>query len=197
MKNSVPVQDFRNAATVGEAVSRADGLLEQVIETASGQALEITQQTLEQRYEAAMVQYVEAKRDQAGRIEDRLESLIEAQTSRLQDVQSHAPGLLALPGTRLKWQQQIQRQQTTVQLLHARLETVREIKDGMDMHGSRIEALAHHKLRHDQPDLASEWDDMLAAQRRHVTLEREKRHRETLARSTAGRGLHLGHVQER
>ena len=188
----------RNMAGGGDALSQGDGLLGQALEAAAEQTSEITSETVQQPYEAAMSRYVEAKRDQAERIEDRLENLIEVQTSRLQDVQNHAPGFLAFPGTRVKWQQQVQRQLTTVHQLHARLDIVREIKDGMDMHGSRIEALANHKLRIEQPDLARDWDEVLAAQRRHMLLQREKaREEEARSRLTAGRGQHLGHAQER
>ena len=83
----------------------------------------------------------------------------------MQQTQARQSGILALPGARAKWQQQ--QQQNTMQRLHGRLESVREIKDGMGVHGLRIEELAIRKLRAQEPELAREWDDRQEAQRLH------------------------------
>jgi hypothetical protein len=48
---------------------------------------------------------VESKHDQAERIGNRLEALIERQASRLQQSRAQQPGLIALPGARSRWQQ--------------------------------------------------------------------------------------------
>ena len=148
---------------------------------------------------------VEAKHDQAERIEDRLEDLIERQESRMQQAQAKQPGMLALPSTRAKWQQQMQQQQATLQRLHGRLETVREIKEGMGIHSPRIEELAARKLRAQEPELASEWADMREAQRRPEALQRkeeqekkqtqDRERREQIERT--GRGVRLGLSQAR
>jgi hypothetical protein len=113
--------------------------------------------------------------------------------------------MLALPSTRAKWQQQMQQQQATLQRLHGRLETVREIKEGMGIHSPRIEELAARKLRAQEPELASEWADMREAQRRHEALQRkeeqekkqtqDRERREQIERT--GRGVRLGLSQAR
>ncbi|MFC3658360.1 hypothetical protein ACFOPN_22795, partial [Xanthomonas hyacinthi] len=54
---------------------------------------------LESQYSAAFAAQVEAKHDQAERVEDRLEDLIERQESRMQQAQAKQPGMLALPST--------------------------------------------------------------------------------------------------
>ena len=113
---------------------------------------------LESPYSAALAVQVEAKHEQVERIEDRLENLIESQASRLQCTQLGQPGMLALPGKRTQWQQQMQQQQKTMQRLLGRLELVREVRDSMGVHAPRIEELATRKLRAQQPELASEWD---------------------------------------
>jgi len=157
---------------------------------------------LESQYSAAFAAQVEAKHDQAERVEDRLENLIELQASRLQQAQSSQPGILALPGARAKWQQKMQQQQSTMQRLQGRLETVREIKEGMGIHGPRIEELATRKLRAQEPELAKDWDDLREAQRQRQALlrkqEQEKKQvLEREQREHLGRGMRLGLSQAR
>lgn len=183
-----------------EVEAQADGLLDRAVEAQSEQTALLEATPLESQYSAAFAAQVEAKHDQAERIEDKLENLIEQQASRLQQAQARQPGMLALPGARAKWQQQMQQQQSTMQRLHGRLEAVREIKEGMGVHGPRIEELATRKLRTQEPELASDWDDMQERQRRHQALQRkqekrqeqEREHREQL-----GRGMRLGLSQAR
>ena len=163
-----------------DAETQTDTLLELAQEMQAEQTALLEATPLESQYSASFAALVEEKHDQAERIEDKLENLIDLQVSRLQQTQARQPGLFALPGARAKWQQQVQQQQNTVQRLHGRLETVREIKEGMGVHGPRIDELAIRKLRAQEPELASEWDDMQEAQRLHQTLQRkqeqEKKH---------------------
>ena len=185
-----------------DAEAQADALLERAQEEQAEQTALLEATPLESQYNAAFAAQVEAKHDQAERIEDRLENLIEMQASRLQQAQSSQPGILALPGARARWQQQMQQQQGTMQRLQGRLEAVREIKEGMGVHGSRIEELATRKLRAQEPELASGWDDMREAQRQHQALlrkqEQEKKQGlEREQREQLGRGLRLGLSQAR
>lgn len=157
---------------------------------------------VESQYNAMFMTQVEAKHEQVERIEDSLESLIAMQSSRLQQVQASKPGMLSLPSTRAKWQQQLQHQQGVIQRLQGRMETVREIKDGMSIHGSRIEELATRKLRAQEPELAKEWDEMKETQRLHEALQRKKEQekklvREREKRELQGRGNRLGLSLER
>jgi len=89
-----------------------------------------------------------------------------------------------------RWQQQVQQQQNTMQRLHGRLETVREIKEGMGIHNPRIDELAIRKLRAQEPELASEWDDMQEAQRLHQAMQRkqDQEKRQALEREQLSRG---------
>lgn len=187
-----------------DAEVQADALQDRALEAQAEQAALLEASPLESQYSAAFAAQVEAKHDQAERIEDRLEDLIERQESRMEQAQVKQPGMLALPSTRAKWQQQMQ-QQATLQRLHGRLETVREIKEGMGIHSPRIEELAARKLRAQEPELASEWADMREAQRRHEALQRkeeqekkqaqDRERREQIERT--GRGLRLGLSQAR
>lgn len=184
-----------------DAEVQADGLLDRAVEAQGEQTALLEATPLESQYSAAFAAQVEAKHDQAERIEDKLENLIEQQASRLQQAQARQPGMLALPGAWAKWQQQMQ-QQSTMQRLHGRLEAVREIKKGMGVHGPRIEELATRKLRAQEPELASDWDDMQEAQRRCQALQRkqeqEKRQaQEREQREQLGRGMRLGLSQAR
>jgi hypothetical protein len=184
-----------------DAVAQADALLERAQEVQAEQTALLEASPLESQYSAAFAAQVEAKHDQAERIEDRLENLIEQQASRLQQTQASQPGLFSRPGARAKWQSQIQQQQSAMQRLHGRLEAVREIKDGMGAHGPRIEELAHRKVRAQEPGLAKDWEEMREAERLHQALLRkqEQEKKQALERErrgeNLGRGLRLGLTQ--
>lgn len=183
-----------------EAEAQADGLLERAVEAQSEQTALLEATPLESQYSAAFAAQIEVKHDQAERIEDKLENLIELQASRLQQAQARQPGMLSLPGTRAKWQQQMQQQKSTMQRLHGRLDAVREIKEGMGVHGPRIEELATRKLRAQEPEIARDWDDMQETQRRHQTLQRrqeQEKRQERGQREQLGRGMRLGLSQVR
>jgi hypothetical protein len=151
----------------GDPVADADGLLGLARGIEDQQSVEIAAPAIEDEYASAIVQMIEEKQDQASQIEDRLENMIEAQGARLQQVQAHPPGMLASSSTRAKWQAQMAQAQATIQLLQNRLETVREIREGMTVHGSKIEALAAEKLAHREPKLADEFAELQEARRLH------------------------------
>ena len=176
---------------------QAESLLDEAREADSGQSSLIDGAPVESQYTAALAAQVDAKHDQTERIEDRLENLIELQSTRLQQVQVQQPGLLALPGTRQLWQQKLQQQQNTLLKLRGRLEAVREIKDGMGLHSPRIEELAAHKLRFKEPDMAADWVSRQESQRRHQALlrQQEQNQKKLLligeSEQQLGRGMHL------
>ena len=178
-----------------DAETQTETLLELVQEAQAEQTALLEATPLESQYNAGFAALVEEKHDQVERIEDKLENLIDLQASRLQQTQARQPGLFALPGARAKWQQQVQQQQNTMQRLHGRLETVREIKEGMGVHNPRIDELAIRKLRTQEPELASEWDDMQEAQRLHQAMQRkqEQEKKQALEHEQLNRGgLRLG-----
>jgi hypothetical protein len=177
--------------TANDVEAQADSLLERARTEQSGQANLLDAPAVESQYSAALAAQVESKHDQAERIEDRLENLIERQASRLQQSRSQQPGLIALPGTRSRWQQQLQQQQSTMQRLQGRLEMVREIKEGMGLHGSRIDDLATHKLRHLEPGLAREWDELQVELRRHLAVQRKKEQELRQQALVIGKGVGL------
>lgn len=183
-----PLTDMSSSRRVSDAQQQAGGLLERAEEAQAEQQAALETSTLASEYSAALAAQIEAKQDQAARIEDRLEGQIEQQESRLMQIEAKQPGLLALPGQRTRWQSQVQQQQALLQRLHTRLENVREIKEGMGVHTPRIEELATRKLRAEQPELAEEWDEMREAARRHQALMRKKEQerRQQLARERAG-----------
>ncbi|MBZ2206554.1 IncP plasmid survival protein KfrC family protein [Massilia soli] len=170
-----------------DAEAQADGLMERSRELQVEQAALAEFNTVEESYGTALAVQIEAKHDQAERIEDRLEKLIEQQASKLQQCRSEQPALIALPGARARWQQKLEQQQSTMQRLQGRLEGVREIKDGMSIHGPRIEELAIRRLRHQDPGLASQWAELQEAQRlnqahqRRMQKEKEQREQQRTA----------------
>lgn len=176
---------------------QVDALFEQAQDVQAEQAA-LFDTPLESQYSAAFAAQVEAKHDQAEQIEDKIENLIVLQASSLQLAQSRQPNIFALPGARAKWQQQMQQQKNTMQHLQGRLESVREIKEGMGIHGSRIEELATRKLRTQEPALANDWSDMCEAQRQYQVLQRkQERDKKRALEREQGRSMGLGLSQER
>ncbi|KQM54699.1 KfrC [Sphingomonas sp. Leaf208] len=159
----------------GDPIADADGLLGLARGIEAQEAGEIAAPAaIEEEYAGALVQAIEEKQDQASQIEDRLENMIEAQSARLQHAQAHPPGMLATASTRAKWQAQVAQQQATIQLLQSRLETVREIRDGITVHGSKIEALAAEKVAHRDPKLADDFAELQEARRLHEIHMRQQ-----------------------
>ena len=192
-QSKAEVQPFKQVGI--DAETQTNTLLELAQEAQAEQTALLEVTPLEFQYSASFAAFVEEKHDQVERIEDKLENMIELLVSRLQQTQARQPGLFALPGARAKWQQQVQQQQNTMQRLHGRLETVREIKEGMGVHNPRIDELAIRKLRTQEPELASEWDDMQEAQRLHQAMQRkqEQEKKQALEHEQLNRGgLRLG-----
>ena len=125
---------------------------------------------LEQGYRETLGSYILAKYEQADRIEDRLEHLIDRQQAHLQQRQLAQPGFLSLPATRKAWQAEQARQQAGLNKLRARLQTVREIRAETTPHKSPIETLAVKKMRKENPELAQDWDAMQQAERERQAL---------------------------
>lgn len=175
-KNQKPAKALSDAPVKSSATaaSEADVLQRQAEDTQGEQQAMLETAPLESQYGAALAAQVEAKHDQVERIEDRLEGMIEQQEAKLHQIEAKQPGFLSLPSTKASWQSQVQQQQALLQRLHGRLEGVREIKDGMGLHGPRVEELATRKLRQAEPELAEGWDEMRAAQRAHEALMRKK-----------------------
>lgn len=180
--------------STSQSDAQADSLLERARESRADQAELAETATLASDYSTALAVQLEAKHDQVGRIEDRLEALIASQTLRVHQTEDNKPGRLSLPSTKANWQQQVLRQQATLQRLHERLEEVREIRDGMGVHGPKLEELATRKLRAKEPELADDWDHMQEAQRAHQALQRKKdqeRRRQQQGQERGGNSLGL------
>lgn len=147
---------------------------------------------IEQTYQESLALYVQAKHDQVERIEDRLEGMIDRQQAQLQQLQSRAPGIFSLPGTKRTWQDQQFQQQSRLQVLHNRLEIVREIKEEMGLHAPKIEELATRKMRAENPELAADWDAMREAARRHQALvKKQEQERKQSQERSRGQTLSL------
>ena len=184
------------ALATSQSDAQADSLLERARESQADQdaLADTSPYSVASHYCAALAVQLEAKQDQVGRIEDRLEALIASQTLRVHQAEGNKPSRLSLPSTKANWQQQVLRQQATLQRLHERLEEVREIRDGMGLHGPKLEELATRKLRAKEPELAADWDGMQEAQRVHQTLQRKKdqeRRRQQQGQTRGGNSLGL------
>ncbi len=145
-------------------------------------SVDVTSAPIEQTYRETLVAYVQVKHDQVDRIEDRLETLVDRQQVRLQQMQSRAPGLLSLPSVKRAWQSQQAQCQARLQVLHYRLDTVREINEGRGLHSSKIEGLATRKMRAENPELASDWDAMRLAVRQHEAFLKKQAQKQAQSR---------------
>lgn len=181
-------------STTSRTDAAGDGLLAAAEATEAEQQAALEAAPLDQTYQEALALYVQAKHDQVERIEDRLENLIDRQQARLQQTQANQPGLLSRPGAKRAWQNQQMQQQARLQSLHVRLEAVREIKEGMGLHSPKVEELATRKMRAENPELASDWDAMREAARRHQALQRreEQERKQAQALERPGRSQSLG-----
>ena len=178
-------QAGQDGGTVDQA---ADSLLEAAESLEQQQYSLLDSAPIEQTYQETLVAYVQSKHDQVERIEDRLEVLVDRQQARLQQMQSRSPGFLSLPSTKRAWQTQQAQCRARLQVLHHRLDAVREIKDGMGLHSPKVEELATRKMRAENPELASDWDAMRLAVRQHEA----KQAKEQKQAQSRGQSLSLG-----
>ncbi|WP_282175286.1 phosphoribosyltransferase [Vibrio diabolicus] len=168
------VETPQSRANANSSTITGSSLLTEAERLESEQLSMLDSASIEQGYQETLAMYVQAKHDQVERIEDRLESLINRQQARLQQSQLSKPGFLSMPGTKKTWQVTQSQQQSRLQTLHVRLESVREIKDGMGVHSPRVDELATRKMRAENPELAADWDSMRQAQRHHQALVKKQ-----------------------
>jgi len=175
----------------------ADRLFQSAQTAENEQQAMLESASVEQTYQASLALYVQAKHAQIERIEDRLESLVDRQSARLQQMEAKRPGRLALPSTRRTWHTEQSRQRARLQTLQHRLQAVREIRDDTGLHSPKIEELATRKMRIANPELASDWDAMREAMRRNETMLRnqaqEQKKKQHLERARRGQKLNLKH----
>jgi hypothetical protein len=173
--NSSKVISDLNMKDRSDSAAQSGENLLSTAQSLEGEQLAILESVpIEQVHQKALAEYVEAKHLQVECIEDRLEKLIDRQQISLQQTQANMPGFLSLPRTKREWQVRQEQQQGRLQCLYSRLESVREIKEGIGLHSPKIEELAVRKLRNEQPELAEEWDDLQEAGRKHQLLMRQK-----------------------
>jgi hypothetical protein len=190
MKISVdPLSRANNAENQGIAV--ADDLLNAAQDAGREQQVLMETTNSEQvSYQEMLEIYLQTKHDQVESIEDKLENLIVQQQALLQQSEAKKPGLLSMPNTKHQWAARQSRQQARLQVLHNRLDIVRELKEGMGVHSPKLEELAERKLRKHDPTLAQEWDSSLEAHRKHQALQR-KQGQEKKRFESVGVGLSL------
>lgn len=184
-----------SAAPAGEQTGLvgSENLLEDAQELQRQQQGLSEAEQVSQLYRSTLQVYLETKHGQVERIEDRLESFIEQQQSRIQQSQASQPGFFTRPSLKAAWQNRQAAQQSRLLSLHSRLESVREIKEGMAAHGPRLEELATRKLRAAEPQLASDFDAAQEAQRKAQAMQRkEDQERKQKQEHKSGRGHSLG-----
>jgi hypothetical protein len=190
------LDDERTQASEGRKRQRqeigkgaAERLQHEARELNQGQQDLLESSPVEQAYQETLAIYVQGKEEQVGRIEDRLEDLVEMQEARLQQMQVKHPGCLARPGARKAWQNNVSAQKARLVTLQKRLDAVRGIREEMGLHSPRIEEMATRKLRAENPQLAADWSAMRESARRQQLLEKrqEQERKKTLERQRPGR----------
>jgi hypothetical protein len=131
----------------------AETLTKQAADLAAQEDVLLNAAAVAETYNAALAEVMDEKAHQVTEIEDRLEDLIATQASRIEQMEAQQPGLFSVPGSRKKWQQPVAACQATMQRLHARMELIRDIKDGTQVHIRRLEQLAVQKLARRESEL--------------------------------------------
>lgn len=191
LKSSMNPSERAAMVMAGSQADREGQQLEMAAEVAAVEqsALLATEESA-QSYPVALADAIEAKQEQVDRLEGRLQRQVLAQEARLRALAIRRPGRWSGPGARRDWQAQQGRQRQILLRLHGRLEVVREIRQAMELHGSRIETLAEQRLRRREPELAERWDALRAAQRGQQALLRQQTSVQAAAHGQA-RGLSL------
>ena len=125
-------------------------------------------QSIGGRYQAALQTYLQANAQRIGRIEDRLETLIENQQAALGEWEAQRPGFFSAPGTKAAWAANREASQDRLQTLQGRLARVEELRE-------QSAELAEDKMRDQEPELAGAWDEVRRAQRGQEQERRRER----------------------
>jgi fido (protein-threonine AMPylation protein) len=178
--------EFRNALVL-YSQDRREPLQEIMKEAvARGQRTSIGDAAVEQTYQDLFSVYTVKKLEQAERIEDKLELLLDRQMASYKRNRNNSPGLLASSKTRGAWQASLARQQRKLNTIKQRLRTVHDIREGMGLHGPKLEELAIGKLRKNHPKVAADWDSMRKTARQNYeakVLAKKKSRSNKIARS--------------
>ncbi len=121
---------------------------------------------IEQLYDSALSMFVMEKHSQVDRIEDRLETLIFRNESRLSQHLNNKPSFISRPSTKNLWEKKKLQLRTTIKMMKQRLHKVSVIKEGMGLFSTKIEELATRKLRAANPELSSSWSAMRESKRK-------------------------------
>lgn len=122
--------------------------------------------------------YLLEKMEQIERIEEHLETMISRQMDKIQTLQNSRPGFLARPSAKQAWSNNVMHAQARLNVLHDRLEDVKEIREGMGMNVPKVHELAMQKLRFENPNVAKEFDDIRTAVRVHRLYEKQRQEKQ-------------------
>ena len=148
----------------GPDEARAVGALARGIEADQAR---LRDQSVGERYQAALQTYLSANTQRMEQIENQLETLIENQRAALGELESRQPGFLASRRAKAEWSAEIETAQDRLQTLNNRLSRLEEIKE-------QAEELAEEKMRDREPELAKERDAARQAQRGEQEQQRRQ-----------------------
>lgn len=153
---------------------------------------DISSSPLNELYENVLAVMTQIKHEQVDRVETRLEGLIDRQAAAQKQMLNQKPGVFAMFGARQKWQMAQAQTQARMYTLNTRLDTVREIKEGMGLHSPKVVEMVTQKLKKEEPGLVKDWEEMQEAQRQHQNrIRKEEQERKRVASQKLGRGQSL------
>jgi cell filamentation protein len=141
---------------------------------------------LEQSYQKLLSDMVDKKNIQLENLENRIQALIKRQTSKIQQIKRDQPGFFSMKNSKKSYQETFSKQQSRLVTLNDRLDVIKEIKESMALHSTKIEKLAGDKLRYQKPTLVKKWESMRAEQRlarEDLRKKEQKRKHEQKVRS--------------
>lgn len=152
---SATEQNLEEAEAIyGRAVQLTDG----------GVGLTATPPIIE-AYSVQLDRIIQEKHEQAERLEDRLELMLQSQSAIVQRLRSEKPGWLSSSTTRTRWQMQFAQAVLVRERIEQRVEQVREIMVATHLHGHPIELAAIQKLAFRYPELDREFRTAIASER--------------------------------
>ena len=192
MNKSNPVKKDKNISISESRTGEANGLLSEALLLKNQENGLLDTENIDAVYQETLDLQIISKNEQVERIEDKLESIINNQQSQLQKNQSNRPSFLSMPSAKREWQSSQSKQQARLQVLRARLDTVKDIRDGMGVNSPRVEELALAKMKEENPELVKFWKNEKTQERLKKALQQKEKQGKRIALDPNSRSRGVG-----
>ncbi len=145
------------------------------LDSAVNQAEQLRDQQIQQQYGDQFGVYVQEKAEQIDRLQSNLAEALTSERAQLQAISTDSTSLAGRQKAHAQWEQQVARRKTRIAQIALRLDRVGDIEEAAGVYAERkIEELAEHKLRFDEPEPAQEWDKIERRERQAAIPEIER-----------------------